>query len=199
MARGRANGPARSAAASEATRARIVEATLQTIRDEGIVGASARAIARHGNFNQASIYYHFGSIHDAMIAAIQHMSQERLDRYEQRVGRVASLGDLVAVAAELHREDVANGNIRVLAQVLAGATGDDALARSVADVVQPWVAVVGKAIHQALAASPLAAALPVDDLAYAVSALFIGVEMLSTVGPEDRSTSVFAAFEGIAG
>jgi hypothetical protein len=32
-----------------------------------------------------------------------------------------------------------------------------------------------------------------------VSALFIGVEMLCTVGPEDRSTSVFVAFEGIAG
>lgn len=199
MATGKASRAARSAATSEATRARIVEATLETIRVEGIVGASARAIARHGHFNQASIYYHFGSIHDAMLAAIQHMSQERLDRYEQRVAQVSSLGELVAVAAELHREDVANGNIHVLAQVLAGATGDDALAASVAEVVQPWVAVVGKAIQQALANSPLAAAMPVDDLAYAVSALFIGVEMLSTVGPEDRSSSIFAAFEGIAG
>lgn len=199
MARARSRGPTRSAATSEATRARILEATLETIRVEGIVGASARAIARHGQFNQASIYYHFGSIQDAMLAAIQQLSQERLDRYEQRVAQVSSLAELVAVAAELHREDVANGNIRVLAQVLAGATGDDALAASVAQVVQPWVSVVSKAIAQAFASSPLAAAMPVDDLAYAVSALFIGVEMLCTVGPEDRSTSVFAAFEGIAG
>ena len=198
MVRGRASQPKKPSSSSEDTRARILEATLVTIRTEGIVGASARAIARHGNFNQASIYYHFGSIHDAMLAAIEHMSQMRLDRYEKRVSQVTSLSELVVVAAELHREDVESGNIKILAQVMAGASGDAALAASVAEVVQPWVAVVGKAIHRALAASPLAATLPVDDLAYAVTALFIGVEMLSNVGPEDHSASVFAAFEGMA-
>ena len=34
-----------------------------------MLGTSARAIARAGNFNQASIYYHFGSIDEVVINA----------------------------------------------------------------------------------------------------------------------------------
>ena len=198
MPRGRGKQPRKGSSSSEDTQARILEATLETIRTEGIVGTSARAIARRGRFNQASIYYHFGSIHDAVVAAIQHMTRQRLDRYEQRVANVSSLAELVAVAAELHREDVESGNIHILAQVIAGASSDGVLAASVAEVVEPWVAVVGQAIRRALGSSPLGAVLPIDDLAYAVSALFIGVEMLANVGPDDRSASVFAAFEGLA-
>lgn len=189
----------RSATTSEATRSRIVEATLETIRTEGIVGTSARAIARNGNFNQASIYYHFGSIHEAMLTALRQMSEERLDRYEQRLSEVRTLPELVAVAAELHQEDVDSGNIRVLAQVIAGAAGDDAFAAALGEVFDPWVAIVDKAIRRALETSPLAAALPIDDLAHAVSALFIGVELLSNLRPHDqRSASLFATFEGLA-
>src|SRR5207249_1839872 len=44
-----------------ATRAQFVEATIETLKREGFAGASARAIARTGGFNQSLIFYHFGS------------------------------------------------------------------------------------------------------------------------------------------
>lgn len=199
MARGRSSHNGRSTGSSEETQARIVEATLATIRTEGILGASARAIARTGGFNQASIYYHFGSINDAVIAAVQHMSRERLARYEHRLGRVASLPELVQVAAELHQEDVTSGTIKVLSQVMAGAAGDQSFAKEMSDTFDPWVEVVSRALHRALDASPLAAALPIDDLAFAVSALFVGVELLGELRAEGTETArLFAAFEGMA-
>ena len=65
----------RPRAGAEATRARIVEAALQALRDEGIAGISARGIARHGGFNQALIFYHFGSVEGLLVAVAQRESE----------------------------------------------------------------------------------------------------------------------------
>ena len=185
---------------SQTIRGRILDATLETIKTEGIVGASARAIARQGDFNQASIYYHFGSINDAVIAAVQAMSAERLSRYEHRLATVKSLPELVSVASELHREDVDSGTILVLSQVMAGAAGDEAFGKEVAAVFEPWTSVVTASLERALAGNPVTSLLPIGDLAYAVCALFVGIELLGQLRPGEGGPgpSVFTAIEGIA-
>jgi hypothetical protein len=103
------------------------------------------------------------------------------------------------VAAELHQEDVSSGTIRVFSQVMAGAAGDQGFAKEVAETFDPWVEVVSRALHRALDTSPLGSALPIDDLAYAVSALFVGVELLGELRAEGTHTDrLFAAFDGLA-
>src|SRR6266481_1905830 len=47
---------------ASATRDRLVEAALATLRTHGFPGTTARAIARAGKLNQALIFYHFGSL-----------------------------------------------------------------------------------------------------------------------------------------
>ena len=44
------------------TKQRIMDAALETLRTNGIVGTSARAIAATGGFNQALIFYQYGSV-----------------------------------------------------------------------------------------------------------------------------------------
>ena len=65
----------RSEGRSSATRSRIIEAALQTVREEGFAETTARAIARHGGFNQALIFYHFGSV-DALLVAVARSESE---------------------------------------------------------------------------------------------------------------------------
>lgn len=60
----------------EATRQRIVDATLETLRNEGFAGATSRAIARAGDFNQALIFYHFGTLDGLLLAALDKTSEE---------------------------------------------------------------------------------------------------------------------------
>lgn len=164
-----------------------------------MLGASARAIARTGKFNQASIYYHFGSINEAVLAGLTHMSEERLARYEKRLAEVTSLSALVEVGAELHQEDVASGTIHILSQVMAAAAGDEVLAKEIGEIFQPWIEVVHRSLQRVLGDSPLAAALPLQDLASAVSALFLGIELLGELGsPMGRNESLFAAIAGLA-
>lgn len=196
MARSRTQ--ARSATSS-ATRARILEATLETIRTDGIVGASARAIARNGSFNQASIYYHFGSVNDAVLDAVRAMSEERLGRYEARLDGVDSLSELVGIAEELYREDVESGNIRVLAQVLAGSVGEDELAGALTEVFAPWSALVAGVLRRVVEPTPLAGALPLDALAEMITAQFLGIELCTLLRPQqDHGEAMFTSMRSVA-
>lgn len=51
------------------TKGRIMDAAIETLKSEGITGTSARAIAHRGDFNQALIFYHFGSVNNLLIQA----------------------------------------------------------------------------------------------------------------------------------
>ncbi len=53
------------------TRDRIIDAALRTVRDEGLVRTSVRQIARTGGFNQALVFYHFGSVEELLLAALE--------------------------------------------------------------------------------------------------------------------------------
>jgi AcrR family transcriptional regulator len=50
------------------TKARIVEAAVETLKAKGFAGSSAREIAKTGGFNQALIFYHYGSVQNVLLA-----------------------------------------------------------------------------------------------------------------------------------
>ena len=63
------------------TKLQIVEAALETLKARGFAGASARVIAREGGFNQALIFYHFGSVQSLLLAALDLISERRMIEY----------------------------------------------------------------------------------------------------------------------
>ena len=183
--------------AGEQTRERIIEATLLTLREEGIVGTSARAIARRGDFNQALIFYHFGGINDAVVAAVAEMSRRRMARYAERLQSVGSLSELVEMATELHREDVEQGTMTVLTQAFAGAGGDPTMGPALYERLEPWLSTVEASLAAALGDRAVAGHLPLRDLGYAASALYLGIELLDALDPERGAPDTL--FETIGG
>jgi AcrR family transcriptional regulator len=187
------SSPARTtgrSSAGDVTKARIVEAAVATIRGEGMVGTSARAIARTGGFNQALIFYHFGSVHEVLLAAVERISEQRMARYQERLAPVRTLGELIAVGAECHREDVEEGNIRVLSQMLAAASSSPDLAAKLREFFDPWVELVEDAVGRVVAGTAYQGAVPVHDVAMGVVALFMGIEQLSQLYDTQPSASV---------
>src|SRR5215211_9491670 len=87
-----------------ATKLQILEATLETLKNEGFTGATSRAIARTGGFNQALIFYHFGSLDGLLLAALDQTSEERLRRYRAAVEEAETAEDLAEVAASIYAE-----------------------------------------------------------------------------------------------
>ncbi len=180
--------------AGEDTRRRILEACLETVRTEGFHGASARAIARTGGFNPALIFYHFDTVENALFLAANRSSEERVTRYRERLAGITSLDDLVAAARELHAEDVAEGNIAVLTQMLAGAAGSPELAERMRAAFEPWIDVVEEALRQVVGETSFSDLVHVRHLAFAIASMFLGIELLTHLDTEQEAdTEVFDA------
>ena len=191
---GRASRPAPSAGdRSDATRQALLDAAIESLRFDGFARASARAIAARAESNQSLIFYHFGSVADLLLAALDEVSARRLRRYSAVVEGATSPSELVAAAAEIFREDLDEGYVTVLVEMIAGAAGSPALSKEVAARLAPWRAFAERAIGSAVAGSPLASLVPVGDAAYAVVAFYLGLEMLSHLNG-DR-TPAFALFD----
>ena len=190
--------PPRPRSGGEATRARIVDAALHALRDEGIAGLSARGIARHGDFNQALIFYHFGSVDGLLVAVARSESERRSALYAPALAAVTSLSDLVGVARRLHDEEFQEGTVAALTQVLAGAVGSPDLSSGIAESLRPWTILVGETIDRLLEGTPFASMLSRDDLTSGIAALFLGIELLAGIDPALADGSLFTTMESVA-
>ncbi len=182
------------------TRQRIMDAAVETLRQEGIAGTTARAIADRGNFNQALIFYHFRSIPQLLMEAFSRTSDEQIARYQAAASDVSSLHDLVAIARRLHDEDLESGAVTAVTQLMAAAT-DRELGGQILDRIERWIAIVEHALDRASSsAGPLTSVVPPRSIAYAISAMFLGIELLTRLDPErSEADAVFDMMANVAG
>lgn len=191
-------GERRSSRSGQETRDRIVDAALETVRCQGLVGTSVRAIARTGGFNQALVFYHFGSVEELMLAALERANERRMVWLQERLEAVESLHDLVRVAIDLHQDD-AGCDQPALTAIVAGWSTTSEMGPRILEILRPWDELVAGALERSLAGSPFAQALPVADMAQAASAMFLGIQLLSRLDPEDsRTATLFSSLAGAA-
>lgn len=181
------------------TRRRLLDAALHVLRTDGITAASARAIARAADANQASIYYHFGSLNELLLAACEASSRQRAADWRERLEGIRTLPELVAAARQLHAQDLAEGNLVAVSQLLAGLGGDVDLQPRTRAIFQPWIEVVASAVRGVLDGSGLEDLFDPDDLAHAVAAMFLGIGLMTRMGEERaRNGDVFDGLEQLA-
>ncbi len=181
------------------TKDRIVEAAIATLKAHGYARASARTIAAEGGFNQALIFYHFGSVRNALLAALDRTSAERMEAYRTAAAEAADMPALVAVATRIYHEDLASGHIKILAELIAGASSDPALGPEIVARIAPWIAFAKEEIERVFEGTPLANLLPADDLAYAIVAQFLGLELLTHLdGSTERAERLFQLSTALA-
>jgi AcrR family transcriptional regulator len=163
----------------------MIAATLETLKEEGFAGASSRAIARRGSFNQALVFYHFGSLDGLLLAALDATSAERLARYREAVAGAASADELIALMAQIYNEDRASGHLTVVSQMVAGSLARRELAPEVRARMEPWLEFAEQTIARFV--GPTLA----PDLALAAVTFYFGVNLLSVLDPE-RMDGLFA-------
>jgi AcrR family transcriptional regulator len=161
------------------TKAKIVEAALETLKAKGFAGASAREIASAGGFNQALIFYHFGSVQNALLAALDLVSERRMRAYQSAFERARTIPDLATLARSIYAEDLENGYVTVLAEMVAGGASNPELGAEIVARLEPWIAMVEGKLRALLAGSLLESLVPPRDVAFAIIALYLGIDMLS--------------------
>jgi AcrR family transcriptional regulator len=175
------------------TRERIVEAALQTLKTEGFAGSSARSIATRGGFNQALVFYYFGSVKELLLAALDATSEQRMTRYQSALDDVGSTADLLRVARELHEEDIESGHVTVLAEMIAGAINDAELAAAISGRMEPWIDFAERALARGLEGTPFAGMFPTRELARLLVSFYVGSDLMAVLdGDRSRDTGLFA-------
>ena len=181
---------------AKTTREQIVDAALLALAEDGFAGATSRAIARRGKFNQALVYYYFGSLDALLLAALDKTSEERLERYRAAVRAATTLEELAAVAARAYRDDRKSHHVAVVAQMVAGSVTRPDLAPAVLARMEPWVDLAREALAKAAALAGTEELVPVDELAYAVAAFYLGVNLITHLETDHaRADALFARLE----
>jgi AcrR family transcriptional regulator len=169
-----------------ATRQRIIEAALETLKTEGFAEASSRAIARTGGFNPALIFYHFGSLDELLLAALDNTSADRLERYREAIENAQTLRELIDAAGAVYEEDRDSGHMTVVAQMIAASIAKPELAPAMVSRMEPWIDLAEEGLGKALTRIEAPDLVPVRELAYAFVTFYLGVNLLTHLD-EDRA------------
>jgi AcrR family transcriptional regulator len=176
-----------------------VEAAVETLRKDGFAGASARTIADRGRFNQALIFYHFGTVNGLLLAALDRTSEERMRAYRDAVEGAGSLAELAAVAGRVFREDLRSGHVKVMVELIAGTSAHPELGPEISRRVEPWIEFAREVGERVSRGSGLEQVLPPEDAAFAVVSLFLGIELMTHLdGDTTRAERLFAVTQGLA-
>lgn len=179
------------------TRARMVDAALTTLIEEGYGGSSARVIAARGGFNPALVFYHFGSVDQLLLAALDKSSHSRLERYRGLLLQPLAPDELVRKAAALFREDVEGGAVIAATELIGASLARPELRSEVVARMRPWLELAREVIDRQLAESHLGAFAPAaEPVAFAIVSLYLGLNMLNRLEPD--LSEVDALFEFVA-
>lgn len=185
---------------SEDTRTRIIDAAIATLQHEGFSGMSARAIAKRGGFNQALIFYHFGSLNNLLLETFRTTSASQVEHYKAAAASVSSLSELVEIARRLHNEDISSGRTAAVTQLMAAAASEPDVGHAVLEGFSEWIGIVEDGLRGALAGNPLADMVPVREAAYAICAMFLGIELMTRLDPaRSEADALFDMMAGMAG
>jgi AcrR family transcriptional regulator len=185
---------------SQDTRTALIHAAIEALREVGYAGASAREIARRAGVNQALIFYHFGSVVELLLAALDEVSAQRMAAYSEAVEAAETLPELIESARAIFAEDLDAGRVTVLVEMITGAQSTNGLGEQVAVRLAPWREFAAVAVRKVLARSPIPLLVPAEEIAHGVVAGFLGLELLANLdGDRGAALALFDRARALAG
>lgn len=99
--------------------------------------------------------------------------------YRELLEHTATLAELTESARTVFEQDLDAGHVTVLVEMISGAQAVPGMGDRIAACLAPWRRFAEDAVREVLAASPVARLLPSDEVAHAVVAGILGLEMLA--------------------
>ena len=166
-------------------RVQLIEAAIESLKEVGYAGTSIREIARRGSFNSALISYYFGGLHGLLLAALDHSSEIRMQRYTEAVAQASSLEELISLARQIYKEDVEGGHITIFTEMVAASLTHRELAPELIARSEPWLDLVERAITKAGDEAPLFQMAPARQIAYGILCFYLGVNLMTQLNDDN--------------
>lgn len=173
--------------AGAATRDALVTAARETLVEDGFARTSARSVAARAGCSQASLFYHFDGVTELLLAVLDEVSDRRMAAHRETLLAARTPGQLARLGRTIAAEDVRSGDLRVLVELVAGASALPGLKAGVAERIGRWEELVTQ-VAERFIPRPLRTVARPAVVAHAVVAGFLGLELLRDLREDGTGT-----------
>lgn len=138
--RARSVGPSpRQVAKSEAMRLRVLEATIDCLREGVSHEVSIAAIADRANVSRGAVQYHFATRRDLLCAVIEHINARRLEQFSADLAAIGPEDDLAGRIVDTHWKHLSERDFLAYQELVLLARSDHELTKAFAPLYQVFL------------------------------------------------------------
>lgn len=170
-----------------ATRRQILDAAAEVLRAGGHGGLSLRQVADEAGLGLGHIHYHFGSRRNLVLSVLEDQNARRLERQAAMYDRDLSLSKQWEQACDFLDDDLDEGFVRVLQEMIAAGWSDPEIAEQVRQLLRGWYELLTDVARRAATEFGGLGPFTAEEVAVLVGDAFLGAEALILLGmDEDR-------------
>jgi AcrR family transcriptional regulator len=168
------------------TKEQILGAARTVLQQHGGGGLSTRSVAEAAGVNLSLIHYHFRSREGLLLAVLDEMNAELLNRQRRLYGRSdLSLSAKWRRAVEFYRADLRSGYVRVLLELAAEGYANPQIAHRVRAAIGGWRDLLTDTAAETLPRFGITAIEP-RELATIVVSAWYGMELQHQLGVAEK-------------
>ena len=122
----------------EATVARLLDASIDTIADVGYGRASAAVITKRAGMSVGALFRHFDTMGDFMAATAHEVLRRQLDAFTKQVADIPTDQHALEAALQILRQETLNSTNAVLYELMIAARTDDKLRNTLNEVLEQY-------------------------------------------------------------
>ncbi|HKG11516.1 MAG TPA: TetR/AcrR family transcriptional regulator [Gaiellaceae bacterium] len=185
-------------ARGDATRAQIIDAARDLLREDGFAATTTRAVAERANVRLSLVHYHFGGKGPLLAALLEEENARLLARQRALYESDEPLADKWRTACGYLREDLGSGYVRILWELWAAGLADEELARRWRQAMTGWRDLLTHVVAAWAAEAGVELPMSPRALATLVANAFQGAEVELLAGVTEEEAPHFEAFEVVA-
>lgn len=175
-------------AQGRSTRALLLAAAGDLLREEGYAATSTRAVADRAGARLSLVHYHFGSKRGLLLAVLEDLTERLLDRQRAMFNDGRPFAEQWRTACDYLREDIDSGYVRILWELWAAGLADPELAERWRATQRGWRELIEARLERLQTERGVELPMPPRALAALICNLFEGAETEILAGvPEDEA------------
>ena len=179
------------------TKEQILRAARHVLQRDGVASLSIRSVATEAGVNLALVHYHFHSRDGLLLAVLEDLNAELLDRQRDLYDRPdASLADNWRHAVDYYRSDLDSGYVRILLELASHGYANAEMAERVRAAMRGWQDLLHDVIARALARFDVTAIGP-DQLTSILMSFWYGMELRHLLGVPESEGHLWRTLETI--
>lgn len=180
------------------TRAQLLAAAADVLRERGFGAMSLRAVAERAGVQVSLVHYHFGSKQRLLVAVLEDLTGTLLERQRSMFSDDRPFAEQWRTACEYLREDVRSGYVRILWELWAAGLADEELAHCWRETQRSWRTLIERRIERWHDETGARLPMAPRALATLVGNLFEGAEVETLAGVEESEAPHIEALEACA-